>query len=105
MVECRVGPIWLQLGGESAEGSAAQVGTRFGVRDVRQQGARLEAMGVKAGPLEHVPGAVDYVDFTDPDGNVLSFYSELDQTPSPWSERAHPERRCARRGLKGWRTP
>jgi hypothetical protein len=30
-----------------------------------------------AGPLEHVPGAVDYFDFADLDGNQLSVYSLL----------------------------
>jgi hypothetical protein len=28
-------------------------------------------------PVSDVPDAVNYVDFRDPDGNVLSFYSEI----------------------------
>jgi lactoylglutathione lyase len=36
-------------------------------------------MGVAVGPLEHVPGAVDYFDFSDPDDNMLSMYAEVEQ--------------------------
>jgi hypothetical protein len=32
----------------------------------------------RVGPLEHVPGAVDYFDFRDPDGNIFSVYSEME---------------------------
>lgn len=51
---------------------------QFGVSDARAQRRRLEAMGVAVGPLKHVPGAVDYFDFTDSDGSALSMYSELE---------------------------
>ena len=53
--------------------------TRFGVADAGAERTRLARLGVAVGPLEHVPGAVDYFDFTDPDGNRLSLYS----FPSP----------------------
>ncbi len=76
VVEFDIGPVWLQLGEEPAARSGAQVVTRFGVADVARERNRLEQLGVAVGPLEHVPGAVDYFDFTDPDGNVLSMYSE-----------------------------
>jgi len=79
VVEFQVGPIWLQLGKDSTVRSGAEVVTRFGVADASRERERLEAMGVAVGPLEHVPGAVDYFDFTDPDGNVLSMYSEVEQ--------------------------
>jgi predicted enzyme related to lactoylglutathione lyase len=51
--------------------------TRLGVLDVRAEWERLRTAGVDVGPLEHVPGAVDYFDFADPNGNRLSMYTEL----------------------------
>ena len=83
VVEFQVGPIWLQLGKDSTVRSGAEVVTRFGVADASRERERLEAMGVAVGPLEHVPGAVDYFDFTDPDGNVLC--------TQRWSSRHGPE--------------
>jgi predicted enzyme related to lactoylglutathione lyase len=78
IVEFQVGPPWLQLSEGSTTRSGAVPVLRLGVADAAAQRRRLEAMGVAVGPLEHVPGAVDYFDFTDPDGNALSMYSELD---------------------------
>jgi predicted enzyme related to lactoylglutathione lyase len=78
VVEFRLGPIWLQLGEEPTLRSGAEVVTRFGVADAGREHARLKAMGVEVAPLEHVPGAVDYFEFRDPDGNVLSVYSETE---------------------------
>lgn len=78
VVEFRVGPIWLQLGEDSVVRSGAEVVTRFGVADAHRQRERLKGMGVTVGPLEHVPGAVDYFDFADPDGNILSMYTEVE---------------------------
>jgi predicted enzyme related to lactoylglutathione lyase len=76
VVEFRVGPVWLQLGEEEPRApSPAGCVLRFGVADAGAERGRLAAMGVAVGPLEHVPGAVDYFDFTDPDGNRLSLYS------------------------------
>ena len=72
VVEFQVGPIWLQLSEQGTTPSGARAVLRFGVADARAQRRRLEAMGVAVSPLEHVPGAVDYFDFTDPDGNALS---------------------------------
>jgi predicted enzyme related to lactoylglutathione lyase len=46
-----------------------------GVADAGAERTRLAQLGVAVGPLERVPGAVDYFDFTDPDGNRLSLYS------------------------------
>jgi predicted enzyme related to lactoylglutathione lyase len=78
VVEFKVGPVWLQLGEEPADGPAPAV-TRFGVENAGQEQDRLLGLGLAVGPLEHVPGAVDYFDFTDPDGNVLSVYSEINE--------------------------
>ncbi|HTF47979.1 MAG TPA: VOC family protein [Pseudonocardia sp.] len=77
VVEFQLGSVWLQLGEEPTARSGAEVVTRFGVVDARAERDRIAALGVQVGPLEHVEGAVDYCDFVDPDGNVLSFYSEL----------------------------
>lgn len=77
VVEFELGPIWLQLGRAPTARSGAEVVTRFGVADAAAERERLIALGVDAGPLEHVPGAVDYFDFRDPDGNNLSLYSVL----------------------------
>jgi len=77
VVEFRVGSAWLQLGEEPTTRSGAQVVTRLGVGDAGRERERLDRLGVSVGPLEHVPGVVDYFDFTDADGNVLSMYTEL----------------------------
>jgi hypothetical protein len=77
VVEFHLGTIWLQLGEESTSRSGAEVVTRFGVHDAAAERERLSGQGVEVGPLEHIPGAVDYFDLLDPDGNKLSFYSEL----------------------------
>jgi predicted enzyme related to lactoylglutathione lyase len=48
---------------------------RLGVENASADYERLTGLGLVLGPLEHVPGVVDYFDFTDPDGNALSMYS------------------------------
>ncbi|NLS08484.1 VOC family protein [Nesterenkonia sp. MY13] len=77
VVEFQMGPLWLQLGEEPTKRSGAEVITRFGVEDAAAEHQRLINLGIDVGPLEHAPGAVNYFDFLDPDGNALSFYSEL----------------------------
>jgi predicted enzyme related to lactoylglutathione lyase len=77
IVEFRLGPIWLQLSEGATERSGAEVVTRIGVTDVAKERERLLALGVDVGELHHVEGMVDYVDFSDPDGNALSLYTEL----------------------------
>ena len=52
----------------------------FGVADAAAERSRLAALGVAVGPLEHVEGAVDYVEFTDLDGNAFSIHSEARST-------------------------
>lgn len=75
VVEFQLGPLWLQLGQESTARSGAEVVVRLGVPDATSQHARLVALGIAPGPLQHVEGAVDYFAFSDPDGNRLSIYS------------------------------
>ncbi len=77
VVELRLGPIWLQLGEEPTTRSGAEIVTRFGVADAASERDRLADLGVRVGPLEHVEGAVDYFDFVDPYGNMLSVYSTV----------------------------
>src|SRR3954447_21937699 len=78
VVEFAVGFVWLQLFQGETTRTGAQPVTRFGVHDARRHRDRLQALGVAVGPLRHVPGAVDYFDFADPDGNALSLCAELD---------------------------
>jgi lactoylglutathione lyase len=77
VVEFEIGSLWLQLGEEPTARSGAQVVIRFGVEDAGRERRRLEDLNVSVGALQHVPEAVDYFDFRDPDGNVLSMYSEV----------------------------
>lgn len=78
IVEFRVGGIWLQLGrADSAVAGAATV-VRFGVQDVAAERARLAGLGIPVGDLDRVDGILEYFDFTDPDGNRLSLYAELE---------------------------
>src|ERR1700742_31114 len=85
VLEFQVGPVWLQLSAAPATGSGAGPATRpeggpvtrFGVGDAAAERARLSRLGIAAGSLEHVEGAVDYFGFPDPDGNQLSVYSLL----------------------------
>jgi predicted enzyme related to lactoylglutathione lyase len=76
VVEFQLGPIWLQLLEGDTARSGAEVVTSFGVADARVERERLVELGLEVGPLEHVSGAVDYFEFADPDGNVLSIHSE-----------------------------
>ncbi|MDM7891712.1 VOC family protein [Curtobacterium caseinilyticum] len=78
VVEYEIGGIWLQLYLDpDAEQRPATV--RFGVDDVRSQHARIGSLGIDVGPVECVDGAVDWFDVRDPDGNVLSLYSLVDE--------------------------
>jgi len=75
VVEIVLGPIDLQFSEEPPERTGAQVTLRLGVEDASADYERLTGLGLALGPLEHVPGVVDYFDFVDPDGNALSLYS------------------------------
>ena len=75
VLEIVLGPIELQLSEEPTARSGAQLILRLGVDDAPAEYRRLTDLGLSLGPLEHVEGAVDYFDFTDPDGNSLSLYS------------------------------
>ena len=77
IVEFRLGPVWLQLSEEATARSGAQVVTRIGVADVAAEHERLGLLGIDVGEVHHVEGVIDYMDFSDPDGNQLSLYTEL----------------------------
>jgi len=79
VAEYEVGGIWIQLyEDESAEENPVSV--RFGIDDVAAQHARIGALGIDIGPVECVDGAVNWFDVRDPDGNVLSLFSLVDET-------------------------
>jgi len=79
VAEYEVSGIWIQLYvDEQAEENPVSV--RFGVDDVAAQHARIGALGIDIGPVECVDGAVDWFDVRDPDGNVLSLFSLVDET-------------------------
>jgi predicted enzyme related to lactoylglutathione lyase len=79
VAEYEIGGIWIQLV-EDADAEENPVIVRFGVDDVAAQHARIAALGIDVGPIERVDGAVDWFDVRDPDGNVLSLYSLVDET-------------------------
>ncbi|WP_420369033.1 VOC family protein [Curtobacterium sp. L1-20] len=79
IAEYEVGGIWIQLY-EDDDAEENPVSVRFGVDDVTAQHARIGALGIDVGPVECVDGAVDWFDVRDPDGNVLSLFSLVDET-------------------------
>ncbi|WIB60020.1 hypothetical protein DEJ13_16520 [Curtobacterium sp. MCLR17_007] len=79
IAEYEIGGIWIQLV-EDPDAEENPVVVRFGVDDVVAQRTRIAALGIDVGPVERVDGAVDWFDVHDPDGNVLSLYSLVDET-------------------------
>lgn len=75
LVEVPLGSIDLQLIEDPDAQPGDQNVLRVGVDDAAAEHERLSALGLDLPPLEHVPGAVDFFDFADPDGNVLGVYS------------------------------
>jgi predicted enzyme related to lactoylglutathione lyase len=75
LVEVPLGTIDLQLIEDPAAQPGAENVLRVGVDDAAAEHGRLTELGIAVGPLEHVPGVVDYFDFADPDGNNLGAYS------------------------------
>jgi predicted enzyme related to lactoylglutathione lyase len=79
IVEYEIGPIWLQLAkGTDAAAAGSSTVLRLGVDDVDAEHRRLQELGVPTGRVVHVPGAVDFFDFRDPFGNVLSLYTMVE---------------------------
>jgi hypothetical protein len=63
------------MGGEPPGGSWTP---RFGVADLDTERRRLEGLLIELGDVRTVPGAIRYFMLADPDGNLLSWYQELD---------------------------
>lgn len=77
VVEFKLGTVWLRLGPDG-HGSPGGFVLRFEVADVSAERARLAGMGVQTSGLRQVEGLLEYFDFTDPDGNRLSLYAEVE---------------------------
>ncbi|MBO3751007.1 VOC family protein [Streptosporangiaceae bacterium NEAU-GS5] len=75
IVEYLIGGCWLQLA-EAPPDPGGWV-FRVGVPDVQAEHARLETLGISAGPIHRVDDVIEYFEFTDPDGNRLSFYTVI----------------------------
>ena len=62
---------WLQLfEGDQSHGAVL----RLEVANIQLQHQRLKNLGLTPTAVELVPSVVSYFDFSDPDGNQLSFY-------------------------------
>ena len=78
IVEFRLGGLWLQLFPAAPPGAGGGPVIRFGVPDVSAERSRLRDLGVEVGRLQRVGEVLEYFEFTDPDGNRLSLYAELE---------------------------
>jgi catechol-2,3-dioxygenase len=59
------------------------------VDDLRQKAAEIRALGIEViGPQQRGPGMDKTIDFTDPDGNTIQFYCDMDQVG--WDDRSRP---------------
>ena len=57
--------------------------------DLRQKAAELRAQGIEVtGPDQKGPGMDKTIEFSDPDGNRIQFYCDMDQTG--WDDRSRP---------------
>ncbi|MGY3777867.1 VOC family protein [Isobaculum melis] len=73
VIEYPVGSIWIQLYEEKINVSENVL--RFEVENVETEFERLKTLGVITDEvLEDVPDLLKYFEFSDPDGNKLSFY-------------------------------
>ena len=67
---------WLQLFELDAEESSSK-SVNFETENIEQSHELVLSLGVEAGQIETVPEAVQYFEFSDPFGNLLSFYKPL----------------------------
>lgn len=73
IVEYQIGSVWIQLFEEKI--NVSENGLRLEVEDLDKEFERLKTLGVIVDEvIEDVPGIIRYFDFSDPDGNKLSFY-------------------------------
>ncbi|WP_261841396.1 VOC family protein [Aliamphritea ceti] len=67
---------WLQLFELEAEESSSK-SVNFETDDIERSHELVLSLGVDAGQIETVPEAIQYFEFSDPFGNLLSFYKTL----------------------------
>ena len=73
VIEYPIGSVWIQLFEEKTNVSENIL--RLEVEDLRTEFERLKTLGVIVDEvIEDVPDIIQYFDFSDPDGNKLSFY-------------------------------
>lgn len=73
IIEYQIGSIWIQLFEEKI--NVSENGLRLEVEDLDKEFERLKTLGVIVDEvMGDVPGIIRYFDFSDPDGNKLSFY-------------------------------
>ncbi|EAC3063108.1 VOC family protein [Listeria monocytogenes] len=78
VIEYQIGSVWIQLFEEKINVSENVL--RLGVEDLDVEFERLKTFGVITDEvIKDVPGIIRYFDFSDPDGNKLSFYWLYDQ--------------------------
>lgn len=78
VIEYQIGSDWIQLFEEKM--TISENVLRLEVEDLDTEFERLKTLGVIVdGVIEDVPGIIRYLDFSDPDGNKLSFYWLYDQ--------------------------
>ena len=69
---------WLQLFELNAEESSLK-SVNFETDNIEQSHKLVLSLGIEAGQIETVPEAVQYFEFKDPFGNLLSFYKSLSE--------------------------
>lgn len=73
VIEYSIGSVWIQLFEEKTNVSENVL--RLEVEDLKTEFERLKTLGVIVDEvIEDVPDIIQYFDFSDPDGNKLSFY-------------------------------
>lgn len=73
IIEYQIGSVWIQLFEEKI--NVSENGLRLEVEDLDKEFERLKTLGVIVDEVMwDVPGIIRYFDFSDPDGNKLSFY-------------------------------
>ncbi|HCJ4262644.1 TPA: VOC family protein [Listeria innocua] len=78
VIEYPIGSVWIQLFEEKINVSENVL--RLEVEDLDVEFECLKTLGVITDEvIEDVPGIIRYFDFSDPDGNKLSFYWLYDQ--------------------------
>jgi catechol 2,3-dioxygenase len=66
--------------------------------DLRQKAAELGAQGIEvSGPQQRGPGMDKTIDFSDPDGNTIQFYCDMDQ--AGWDDRSRPANQWRRQEI------